>query len=356
MSQWRLCPLLNPPPQAREEESSSARRNAPSPARRGKSGMGAILAAFLLLALSAFAATTTFPTKPVRFVVGYAPGGGADTLARIIARALSEKWTQAVVVENRAGAGGVIAANLVANAPADGYTFLLITTNHTVPSTEFKTASYDPVKSFTPIIEIAYIPSALLVNPAIRAGSLKELIELAKSKPGELNFGSTGPGTAQFMDMHLLMRATGMKLVNVTYKGAGPILIALLANEIQLTVQPITAYLETIKAGKVKALAVTGATRSRLLPGVPTYTETGAARGFEATENWYGIVAPAGLSKDIVRKLHDDVVSAINAADVQRLMADQGYVTVAGSPEQFANRIVSDLSKWSKLLKSVDTK
>jgi tripartite-type tricarboxylate transporter receptor subunit TctC len=318
--------------------------------------MGAALAAFVLLALSAFAATTTFPTKPVRFVVGYAPGGGADTLARITGRALSERWGQPVIIENRAGAGGVIAASLVASAPPDGYTFLLITTNHTVPSAEYRNASYDPIKSFTPIVEIAYIPGALLVNPNLRVSSLKELIDLAKSKPGELNFGSTGPGTAQFMDMHLLMRAAGIKLVNVTYKGAGPILVALLANEIQLTVQPITAYLETIRAGKVRALAITGKTRSRLLPNVPTYIETGAVRGFEPSENWYGIVAPAGLSKEIVRKLHDDLVSAINAPDVQRLMADQGYVTVAGSPEQFANTITSDISKWSKLLKSVDTK
>ena len=318
--------------------------------------MGATLAAFLLLALSSFAATATFPIKPVRFVVGYAPGGGADTLARIIARALSEKWGQAVIVENRAGAGGVIAANLVASAPPDGYTFLLITTNHTVPSSEYKTASYDPVKSFSAIIEIAYIPSALLVNAATRVSSLKELIDLAKSKPGELNFGSTGPGSAQFMDMQLLMRAAAIRLVNVTYKGAAPILIALLANEIQLTVQPITAFLEPIKAGKVRALAVTGKSRSRLLPNVPTYTETGALRGFEASENWYGIVGPAGLPRDIVRKLHDDVVTAINAPDVQRLMSDQAYVTVAGSPEQFAKTIESDLAKWSKLLKSVEIK
>lgn len=316
--------------------------------------------ALVTSSIAVFASSTTtaatFPQKPVRFVVGYAPGGGTDVLARVIGRKLSDMWAQPVVVENRAGAGGTIAARLVAHSAPDGYTILMITTNHTVPSHEHRDLNYDPIKSFAPVIEIAYIPSALLVNPSLQVSSVRELIELVKAKPGKLNFGSTGPGTAQFMDMHLLMNAAGIKMVNVTYKGAGLILVALLGNEIQLTLQPITAYLESIKAGKLKALAVTGKVRSGLLPDVPTYSETTALHGFEGSANWYGIVAPAGTSKEIVRKLHDDVATAINTSEVQRLLSVQGFVTVSGSPEQFAKKIANDLSKWSNLLKTVDVR
>ncbi len=314
----------------------------------------ALAACCIVVGIHSAATAATFPQKPVRFVVGYAPGGGTDILARLIGRSLSEMWGQPVVVENRAGAGGTIAANLVAHAPPDGYTMLMITTNHTVPSTEYKNTNYDPIKSFAPVIEIAYIPSALLVNPSIRANSVKELIDLAKAKPGELNFGSTGPGTAQFMDMHLLMQSAGIRMVNVTYKGAGPIQVALLSNEIQLTLQPITAYLESLKAGKLKALAVTGKVRSRLLPHVPTYSEMTVLRGFEGSANWYGIVAPAGTSREIVRKLHNDAVTAMNTPEVQRLLSEQGFVATAGTPDDFTKRIVNDLAKWSKLLKTVE--
>ena len=296
-----------------------------------------------------------FPTKPVRFVVGYAPGGGTDVLTRVIGRKLSDAWGQPAVVENRAGAGGTIAAGTVANAPPDGYTILMITSNHTVPSNEVK-ITYDPAKSFMPIIEIAYLPSALIVGPGLRVNSVKELIDLARSKPGTLNFGSTGPGTAQFMDMHLLMQSAGISMVNVTYKGAGPILVAMLSNEIQATLTPITAYLEAIRGGKLKALAVTGKTRVRLLPDVPTYSEVTAFQGFEGSANWYGIVAPAGTPRPIVSRLHRDVMTAINTPEVQRVLSEQGFVLVADSPEQFARRIVSDMAKWSRLLKTLDLK
>ena len=237
-----------------------------------------VLSIVLLVAVGCHAvAAETFPAKPVRFLVGYAPGGGADVLARVIARRLSEAWGQPVVVENRAGAGGTIAAGTVANAAPDGYTILMITSNHTVPSNEVKIA-YDPVRSFTPIVEIAYIPSALIVNAALGVSSVKELIDVAKAKPGALNFGSTGPASQQFMDMQLLMQSAGIRMVNVTYKGAGQIVVALLANEVQLGLQPITAFLEAIRSGRLRALALTGQTRSRLLPDVPTYSEIAALR------------------------------------------------------------------------------
>jgi tripartite-type tricarboxylate transporter receptor subunit TctC len=314
----------------------------------------ALAACCAVAAIHSAATAATFPQKPVRLVVGYAPGGGADVLARLVGRRLSDGWTQPVVIENRAGAGGTIAAGVVANAPPDGYTILMITTNHTVPSSEYKNTNYDPIRSFAPVIEMAQIPSALVVGPSVRANSVKELIDLARAKPGALNFGSTGPGTAQFMDMHLLMQSAGIRMVNVTYKGAGLILVALLSNEIQVTLSPITAFLEAIRGGRLKALGVTGTVRSRLLPDVPTYSETTALQGFEGSANWYGIVAPAGTSRNIVGKLHDDVITAMAPPEVQRLLSEQGFVPVNGTPEQFTQRIVDDLAKWSKLIKTVD--
>ena len=332
--------------------------------RTGSRVRGQRTLAHLLLFLSAVLTHATsyaaapadaFPTKPVRFIVGYAPGGGTDVLTRIIARKLSDAWGQPVVVENRAGAGGTIAAGMVATAPPDGYTILMITSNHTVPTNEVK-ITYDPAKSFTPVTEIAYIPSALIVSPPLRVSSVKELVDIAKAKPGTLNFGSTGPGTAQFMDMHLLMQAAGISMVNVTYKGAAPIQIALLSNEIQATLSPITAYLESIRSGKLRALAVTGKTRSRLLPDVPTYSEVAALQGFEGSANWYGIVAPAGTSRAMVSRLHRDVITAVNTPEVQRVLSEQAFVTVSGSPDQFAKRIVSDMAKWSRVLQSLERK
>ena len=294
-----------------------------------------------------------FPQKPVRIVVGYAPGGGADLLARVIGRKLAERWGQAVVVENRAGAGGTIAANLVAHSAPDGYTMLLITSNHSVPSTEYKNPGYDPLKDFAPVMEVAYIPGALITNPVVPAGTLRELIDLAKANPGALNFGSTGTSSAQFMETQLFMNLAGIRMVNVTYKGASPILVALLSNEIQLSLQPVTAFMESVRAGKLKALAVSGKVRSSLLPTVPTYREAAGPQGFEGSANWYGMVTPAGTPREIVNKLHAAIATAINMPDVQRLLAEQAYITVAGSPEEFAKRMADDLTKWTSIAKSI---
>lgn len=298
----------------------------------------------------------TFPHKPVRFVVGYAPGGGTDILTRLVGRKLSDIWGQPVVVENRAGAGGAIAAALVARATPDGYTILMITSNHSVPAGDNKDPGYNPVKSFSPVVEIAYIPSALVVTPALQINSVKELLALARAKPGTLNYGSTGPASAQYMDMQLLMHVTGTRMVNITYKGAGLIVVALLSNEVQLSLNPVTAYLEPIRSGKLKALAVSGNTRLRLLPNVPTNAETSELKRFDGSSNWYGIVAPAGTPPNLVRKLHDDVVASVNAPDIQKLMADQAFVVVNGGPDAFRKTIEADLVKWARLSKSLEVR
>ena len=297
-----------------------------------------------------------FPQRAVRFVVGYAPGGGADILARVIARELSTRWQQPVVVENRPGGGGTIAANLVAHAAADGYTMLLITTNHAVPSQENRDPGYHPLKSFAPVTEVAYIPSALLVAASVPVASVREMIVFARGRPGQLNFGSTGTASAQFMDMQMLMQRAGIKMTNVTYKGASPILVALLGNEIQFSLQPITAFLETIKNGKLKALAVSGRVRAPLLPGVPTFLESGGLDGFEGSANWYGVLMPAHTPGGVVRRLHDDIVAAVKSSEVQRLLSEQAYVTVAGTPDEFARRIANETARWSSLSQGMEVR
>jgi tripartite-type tricarboxylate transporter receptor subunit TctC len=316
----------------------------------------------LTVALSAAAMSCTaagtagFPVKPVRVVVGYAPGGGTDILARTVARKLADAWGQPVVVENRAGAGGNIAASLVAQSTPDGYTVLMITSNHSVPQGENPNIGFDPVKSFAPVVEIAYIPSALVVNNAVQAGTVKELISAVRAKPGTFNFGSTGTASAQYMDMQLFMNVTGTRMVNVTYKGAGQIVVALIGNEVQLSLQPMTAYLEAIRAGRLKALAVTGSARSRLLPNVPTYGEIPELKGFSGSSNWYGIVAPAGTPAVIVRRVHDDMVKAVETPEAQKFLADQAFVVVNGSPDSFSKTISADIVKWANLARSVEAK
>ena len=318
---------------------------------------GVLALVFATACMSCMAAgNAVFPQKPVRVVVGYAPGGGTDILARTMARKLSDAWGQPVVVENRAGAGGNIAANLVAQSTSDGYTVLMITSNHAVPQGENANPGFDPVKSFAPVVEIAYIPSALVVNMAVQAGTVKDLITTARAKPGAYNFGSTGTSSAQYMDMQLFMNVTATKMVNVTYKGAGQIVVALISNEVQLSLQPMTAYLEAIRAGRLKALAVTGTSRSRLLPNVPTYGEIPELKGFSGSSNWYGIVAPAGTPAAIVRRLHDDMVKAVDTPEAQKFLADQAFVVVNGSPDSFSKTISADIVKWATLARSVDAR
>ena len=302
------------------------------------------------------AAQAAWPEHTIRMIVGYPPGGGTDVLARLLAQKLSESIGQPVVVENKAGAGGIVGASYVAQAPADGYTIIMITSNHTVPLDTKEKLPYDPLKSFTPISAIAYLPSILVVNATLPVKTVKEFIDLAKTRPGKFNFGSTGPGTAQYMDMVLFGRAAGIDIVSVNYGGAAPILVALLGDEIQVTSQPITASLPQLQAGKVKALAISGKSRSPLLPEVPTFQEGGEPKGFVSTENWYGIVGPAGLPAPVVARLHDELVKAVKGPQMQDALAQQGFVTLASTAEAFAVTMSDDIVRWGSVISAVQGK
>jgi tripartite-type tricarboxylate transporter receptor subunit TctC len=306
----------------------------------------ATFAALLSLDLGSMA-SAAYPDRTVKFIVGFEPGGGTDTLARIVAQKLTAKWGQPVVVENRAGADGSIAADAVARLPADGYNILWASSSHPIAPYIHK-VNFDPLKSFTPITEAAGVPVVLLVNPSLKVDTLKDFIQVAKSRPGDLTFGSSGAGTVPHLAMALLMKLTGTKIVGVSYKGTAPAVVGLLGGETQVMFGAVPTALAQVQAGKLKALAVSSDKRVPAMADIPTVAEAGVP-GFEAS-GWYGVLGPAGLPADVVTKLHDDIVEALNQPDVQEMMAKQGFVPVGDSPDHFASKISAEMTKWSAFL------
>lgn len=306
------------------------------------------------LAILGFHSTgnAAFPDHPVHFVLGLAPGGGVDATTRLIATKLSEKWGQPVVVENKPGADGTIAADYVAHAAPDGYTIIMVVVSHVIPPTGY-TLNYDPIKSFSPITRVLYSPDIFLVNPSVPVNSLKELIALAKSKPGQLNYGSTGTGTFQYLAMALMNKLAGIDIVNVTYKGMGPALVALLGNEVQAVMPSMSDSVANVKSGKLKAIAITGDTRSPVLPDVPTIRESVPGQGFIEQSPWYGILAPAGTPKEIQKKLSDDIIEALNSPNVQSTLTAQNFVIAPDSPEDFTSFLNQEAATWARLGKLV---
>jgi tripartite-type tricarboxylate transporter receptor subunit TctC len=303
---------------------------------------------------SASSYAAEFPNRAVHLVVGYEAGGGADTIARLLARKLTARWGQPVVVEDRPGADGTIAAGSVARAVPDGYTIMMITFAHTISATE-RVLTYDPNSDFAPIIQAATQPDLLLVNPSVPATSVKELIELARGKPGQLNFASTGVGGPPFLDMALFMAETKTKFVDVTYRGTGPSLLAAMEGEVQVVFGGIATGFPMAASGKLRALAVTSSIRSPLMPDLPTISEAAGLNGFDGG-TWEGIVAPAKTPADIIKKIHDDTADALKADDVTNALSRLGFIVVAGTSQEFATRIASDIVKWRRLLTDMGIK
>ena len=323
---------------------------------------GRLLSALLLAALFAWAPAPAaraapFPNRPVRIVVPFAPGGVTDVLARILAQYLSQHWGQSVIVENRPGGNTTIADNYVAHAAPDGYTIVVILTSHTVSASDPQyTLSYDPVKSFAPITMLGSTQDLLVVNPdGLKVKSVKELIAEAKARPGALNFGSSGTYTPGFLSMALFMHATDTKMVNVTYKGSGPMLAAVLGGEVQLTFGTVATFLQQAKAGKLVALAVSGPTRSPIAPDVPTLLEASgpldkdAAALVSSNDNWYGALAPAGTPTEVIKAWHDGIVAALHDPEVMKRLAGQGFVADGRSPDAFAAFLQEDIAKWRRM-------
>ena len=313
--------------------------------------------ALLACAIGLFAITNAhaaqYPNRAVNFVVGSAPGGGTDLLTRVLAQKLTAKWGEPVVVQNRPGASNTISADLVAHAAPDGYTIILVTTNHTIVG-EFK-LNYDPIKDFAPIIEVATQQYILGVNPSLPVHSLAELITYAKARPGQLNMGSGGTYSPSFLPMAIFMDRTGTKFTNVNFASGGPTLVALLSGEIQLMFASVTTLQGNIKGGKVRGLAISGDTPSPLLPEIPTFGQTANLKGFDGSA-WFGVLAPAGTPRDIVTKINADISAAMQMPDVKKTFSEQGFVAVGGSPEQLGAFMQKDLAGWSAILKKLDIK
>ena len=316
---------------------------------RFATGCASFMAAALLFT-SATAGAQSYPGKSIRFVVPFPPGGPADILSRTIGQNLAESWGQQVVIDNRAGAGGNIGAEIVAKAPPDGYTLLMgFVGTHAINSSLYRTMLYDPVKDFEPVALVAMVTIILVVHPSIPVKSVKELIALAKAKPGELSFGSPGNGTPQHLAGELFDTMTGVKMVHVPYKGAVPALTDLLGGRLSMIFSSMPPALPHVQTGKLRALGVTSATRSPAAPDVPTIAQSGL-KGYEVI-NWYGVLVPAKTSKEIVGKLNGEVVRIMNLPAVKERLAAQGAETFTSTPEKFAETIRTETEKWAKVVK-----
>ena len=293
----------------------------------------------------------TYPAKSVRLVVGFGTGGGTDTLARVLSRKLADTWPQALVVENRPGADGSIATEIVAKSPADGYTLVMVSNAHTITPFQRKLA-YDPVKDFAPISLVGSNPNLLLLHPSLPAKNLKELTALAKSRPHEMAFASSGAGTSPYLAMELLKSITGMKLTHVPYKGSGPAVIDLIGGHVQLMFGAVSTTVSHLQNGRLRAIAISSPQRWPALSQIPTVAESGVP-GFEAS-TWYGALAPVGTPQAIVNKLHTDMVAAITAPDIRKHLVDLGISTIASTPREFSDVIQRDMARWGKLIRSLE--
>ncbi len=307
------------------------------------------LPAFCIAAGAAQSAESAYPTRPVRLVVPFSPGGGVDTTARIIAPKLSESMGQNWVVDNRAGAAGNIASEIVARAIPDGQTVLLALDTQLTANPSLYKLPFSVEKDLRPVVILAISDQILVVHPGVAAKALKEFVALAKQKPGALRHGSAGVGSSNHLAAELFKYVTKVNILHVPYKGAGPAIAAILGGEIQMNISSTASTVEHIKAGRVRALASTGAKRGTALPDVPTVAESGYP-GFEAIQ-WYGLVVPGATPKSIIAHIHKDAVKALQAADVQAAMERLGLQQDPSTPERLAARVTKEAATWATIIK-----
>ncbi|MDB5809029.1 MAG: hypothetical protein JWN94_1151 [Betaproteobacteria bacterium] len=292
---------------------------------------------------------TGYPAKPIRMIVGFPPGGGNDEIARIVGPKLAEKSGRAVVIDNRPGAGGNLAAALTATAPADGYTVLVISSSHPIQGLLKKNLPYDPVRDFAGVAELVVYRSLLAVYPGMPAHSIAELAALARARPGQINFVSSGNGSASHLAGELFKVSANIDLTHVPYKGSSPALIDLIAGRVQMMFSPLVPVLPHIKANRLRALAVTSTTRSRLLPELPTINEAGVA-GYEFV-SWYAIVAPAATARSAIGKLNALLNEVMQLPDVRERLQAEDMDVVRNTPQEFDAVRAAMIAKWSKIIK-----
>jgi tripartite-type tricarboxylate transporter receptor subunit TctC len=292
-----------------------------------------------------------FPTKPVKIIVAFPPGGGTDIVARLLAPRLGEAWGQAVIVENRAGASGTVGTEAAARAEPDGHTLFMPTMgNMTANQHLYPKMAVDPLRAFAAITKVVDVHFVLLANPALPANDVRELLEIAKKRPGEIAYSSSGPGGAPHLAMELFKRRAGIDLQHVPYKGSGPGMNDLIGGRVMLTMDSLVQSLPHIRAGRLKALAVPGPRRAALLPQVPTIAESGLA-GYALT-NWFGLVVPAGTPRPIQLQLNGDVLRVLKQEDLRKRIADLGADVVGNSAEEFAAAMRAESAQWAEIIKA----
>jgi tripartite-type tricarboxylate transporter receptor subunit TctC len=308
----------------------------------------ALKTAALLVALTAAAAAQDYPAKPVRLIIPFPPGGSNDVVGRMIATQLSEKLGKQVVVDNRAGAGGVIGTEIAANAAPDGYTLSIISLAHAVNPWLYK-LNYDPIKSFAPVGILASGPNVLAVNPGLPVNSVKDLVALAKQKPGDLQYASAGIGSFQHLGGELFKLEAGVDMLHVPFKGGGPAMIDVIGGHTKLVFSSLVQTTPHIKSGKLKPIGVGGLKRNPVLPDVPTIAEAGVP-SYEAV-NWWGIVAPAGTPQPIVDRLHAAITAVQISPEVQKQFSSEGAEIVQMTPAAFGTFMQSEMKKWERVVK-----
>jgi tripartite-type tricarboxylate transporter receptor subunit TctC len=313
--------------------------------------------ALLAIALG-LAATTAqaqaWPSKPIRMVVPFPPGGGIDTVARIVAPKMSEFIGQPIVIENRSGAGGTVGTEVVARAAPDGHMLLATFASHAMNATLYRDLSYDTERAFAPISLIATVPNILVVHPSLPAKTVADLVALARKRPGEINYASVGNGTPAHLSAELFNMMAGVKMTHVPYKGAAASVIGMITGEAQLTFTTVLIALPHIKAVKLRPLAVATLARTPMLPDVPTVDESGL-KGYESIA-WYGLLAPAGTPGPVIERLNADLVRSLQTPEVRDNLQRQGTDIVASSPARFAQVIREDIAKWTKVVKATGVK
>lgn len=296
-----------------------------------------------------------FPDKPVRFVVGFSPGGGTDLMARLIGHKLSEWWGQQVVVENRVGAAGTVGADYVAKSTPDGYTLLLGSVNqNAIAPAVYPKLPFNQLKDFSPVVYVGYSAMVLSVHPSLPVKSVKELIALAKARPGQLTCASAGTGSAHHLALEMFMGTTGVKITHVPYKGSGQSINDLLGGQVDMAFDVLPPTLQYIKLGRLRALGITTLKRSSKVPDIPTLDELGL-KGFELL-NWYGFFAPAGTPKNVVAKLNADINKALQEPSVSKRLDEVGVEIGGGTPESFNTYVRAEVAKFDKLVKQAGVK
>ncbi|MBI1964645.1 MAG: tripartite tricarboxylate transporter substrate binding protein [Betaproteobacteria bacterium] len=317
-----------------------------------KIGTGATAALAVLACVPAPA--QEYPSKPVRIIIGFPPGGATDLVSRLMAPKYVAAFKQQFIVDNRPGANGVIGSDLAAKAAPDGHTIHLATIGSLVISPAIGKVPYDPLKDFAPISQAVALQNIFIVHPTLPARTLKELIALARAKPRALNYATSGQGSPGHLAAELFKNMAKVNIVHVPYKGGGPALTDLVAGHVEIFVAVISTAMPQVEAGKARALAVTGGKRAVALPDVPTVAETGL-KGYEAT-NWYGYLAPAATPRAIIERLHKETVAILNLPDVKKTLLNRGIDAVPSSPEQFAAHIRKETDKWTKVIKEAGLK